>query len=68
MSTDNHVYGSADNGDTWHVASDGLPTRSHPTDLRYVPGAEAGRLAGWPYLATYGRSVWQAAMGRLVER
>jgi len=44
VSTDNHIYGSIDDGDTWKLASEGLPRRSHCTDLRYARGV--GRQPG----------------------
>jgi hypothetical protein len=61
--TDSTVYVSRDGGDglgdTWKIASGGLPRRPHCADLSFSPGAGGER---WLYLATYGRSVWRAAL------
>jgi hypothetical protein len=62
VATDNQVYGSIDGGDTWKLASSGLPMRPHNAELRV--GRGPGREAGWLYLSTFGRSVWRAHMGR----
>jgi hypothetical protein len=55
--TDNRVFVSRDEGDTWLLANKDLPSRVHCTS--FAIGAE--RFSGrYLYLATYGRSVWQA--------
>ena len=65
VATDNQVYGSIDDGNSWKLASSGLPARPHNAELRYAQGP--GREAGWLYLSTFGRSVWRAHMGRFQE-
>lgn len=62
VATDNQVYGSIDDGNSWKLASSGLPVRPHNADLRYAAGP--GQEAGWLYLSTFGRSVWRAYMGQ----
>lgn len=61
-STDDRVYVSRDPGkhlgDTWKIASNGLPRRAHCGDLSYVVQPNGER---WLYLSTYGRSYWKAA-------
>jgi hypothetical protein len=61
--TDSSVYVSRDPkgalGDTWMLASHGLPKRPHCGDLSYVAQADGER---WLYLSTYGRSVWRARL------
>jgi hypothetical protein len=54
--TDNRVFASFDNGDSWYEASIGLPSRPHNADLRYVFTNEG---EGYLYLSTFGRSVWR---------
>lgn len=56
---DSDVFVSSDGGVTWSDASSGLPVRPHCTDLRIGATQEGGREL---YLATYGRSVWRAAI------
>jgi hypothetical protein len=56
VSQDGGVWISRDDGATFARASKGLPRRPHGADLRFVGGPEGGTI----YLATYGRSVWQA--------
>lgn len=56
VSQDGGVWISRDDGATFARASKGLPRRAHGADLRFVPGREGGTI----FLATYGRSVWQA--------
>lgn len=59
--TDSKVYVSRDGGDalgdTWKVASRGLPKRPHCGDLSYVNQPNGER---WLYMSTYGRSYWRA--------
>jgi hypothetical protein len=55
--TDNAVYVSRDEASTWILATKGLPRRPHGVGLAL--GAPRGG-ARYLYLATYGRSVWQA--------
>lgn len=56
---DSDVFVSSDGGVSWRDASGGLPVRPHCTDLRIGATQEGGREL---YLATYGRSVWRAAI------
>jgi hypothetical protein len=58
--TDNRVFVSRDLGDTWALASRGLPKRPHCTSFAIgAPRENGGR---YLYLGTYGRSVWQARL------
>jgi hypothetical protein len=59
LASDNHVYVSRDNADSWQLATYGLPARPHCADLRVDPGDSKMR---WLYLSTFGRSVWRAAL------
>ncbi|MCX5545579.1 hypothetical protein M3A49_40210 [Paraburkholderia sp. CNPSo 3076] len=54
--TDDQVYISRDDGQTWQGASLNLPSRPHCGDLRFCVGPNGGVL----YLGTFGRSMWQA--------
>lgn len=56
VSLDGGVWISRNDGATFDRASNGLPRRAHCADLRLQPQQEGGLI----YLATYGRSVWQA--------
>ena len=62
--TDDRVHVSRDKGialgDSWMLASKGLPRRPHCGDLRYVAQPSGRRFL---YLSTYGRSVWRAVLG-----
>ena len=62
--TDDKVYVSRDKGlslgNSWMVASHGLPRRPHCGDLRYVAQPSGRRFL---YLSTYGCSVWRAVIG-----
>lgn len=58
VSTDERVYISRDDGDTWQPASQGLPRFPHCTDLRFV----SFKTEAYLYLGTYGRSVWAAKL------
>ena len=58
-STDSRVYGSADQGTSWRLASGGLPRRPHCADLRFARDASG---AAQLFLGTYGRSLWVAAL------
>jgi hypothetical protein len=55
--TDNHVYVSRDDGDTWKLATFGLPRRPHCTELRVDSADSKNKFV---YLSTYGRSLWRA--------
>jgi hypothetical protein len=57
--TDEAVYVSRDEGESWQRASGGLPRRPHCADMRFVPD---GKGHGKIYLGTYGRSVWRASI------
>lgn len=59
VATDDAVYISRDDGQTWQRASQGLPRRAHCGDLRFVADEEGGANL---YLGTYGRSVWIAQL------
>lgn len=56
--TDDAVYLSREDGETWVRASWGLPRRAHCADLRFVI-QDVGSSAS-VYLGTFGRSVWVA--------
>jgi hypothetical protein len=56
VATERRVFVSADQGRTWHPASDGLPAATHLSDLLLSDADDGARL----YLSTYGRSVWVA--------
>ena len=55
--TDNNVFVSRDEGDTWLLATAQLPGRVHCTSFAIGAARPSGRHL---YLSTYGRSVWQA--------
>jgi hypothetical protein len=55
--TDNRVFVSRDEGDTWMLATRDLPRRVHCTSFAIGAARPSGRHL---YLSTYGRSVWQA--------
>jgi hypothetical protein len=57
--TDSNVYSSRDQGDSWQLASTGLPRRPHCTALRAVAHANG---QGFLYLSTFGRSAWRATL------
>jgi hypothetical protein len=57
--TDNRVYVSRDEADTWQLATSGLPKRPHCADLRVDRGDGHNRFL---YMSTFGRSVWRAAL------
>ena len=57
--TDNNVFVSLDEGDTWLLATTHLPSRTHCTSFAVGAARPSGR---YLYLATYGRSVWQATI------
>ena len=57
--TDNHVFVSRDDGDTWKLATKGLPRRPHCTELRAVAHDDGQRFL---YLSTFGRSAWRASL------
>ena len=59
--TDSRVFVSRDEGDTWLLATTGLPKRAHCTSL--ATGALRKNGGRYLYLGTYGRSVWQARLG-----
>jgi hypothetical protein len=58
--TDDQVYVSRDDGDTWQGASQGLPRRVHGSDLRFVSAPDGTKSL---YLSTFGRSLWRARLG-----
>jgi hypothetical protein len=64
--TDGDVFVSHDQGLTWVDASLGLPARPHCVDLRVAASAD-GTGGRDLYLATYGRSVWRAAIAYVDE-
>ncbi|WP_157901053.1 beta propeller repeat protein [Streptomyces davaonensis] len=53
--TDSKVFVSRDAGDTWKLATAGLPQRAHCTGLAIGADENGDRVL---YLSTYGRSVW----------
>ena len=55
--TDDAVYISRENADTWQRASMGLPRRAHCGDLRFVIDSMGSTAV---YLGTFGRSLWIA--------
>jgi hypothetical protein len=57
--TDDAVYISRDDGQTWQRASSGLPRRAHCGDLRFVVDILG---AAKIYLGTFGRSLWVASL------
>jgi Repeat of unknown function (DUF346) len=58
--TDSRVFVSRDLGDTWLLATKGLPKRPHCNGLGTgAPRKDGGR---YMYLGTWGRSVWQARL------
>jgi hypothetical protein len=57
--TDNHVFVSRDEGDTWKLATKGLPRRPRCTELRAVAHDNGQRFL---YLSTFGRSAWRAPL------
>jgi len=58
-STDTRVFVSRDQGDTWKIATKGLPRRAHCTELRAVAHDNGQRFL---YLSTFGRSAWRAPL------
>jgi hypothetical protein len=58
-SSDTNVFVSRDEGDTWKLATKGLPRCSHCTELRAVAHDNGQRFL---YLSTFGRSVWRARL------
>ena len=62
--TDGDVFVSQDWGLSWRDASFGLPARPHCADLRIAADGRGGRDL---YLATYGHSVWRAAIAQRPE-
>jgi hypothetical protein len=61
VASDNAVYASDDQGAHWANVSKGLPKQPRCSDLRVV--RQAGAAQSSLYLATYGWSVWKAALG-----
>jgi hypothetical protein len=59
VATDDAVYLSRNDGQTWQRASSGLPRRPHCGDLRFVIDSLGGANI---YLGTFGRSVWIASL------
>jgi hypothetical protein len=57
--TDTNVYISRDEGDTWKLATKGLPRRPHCVGLRAVTYNNGQRFL---YLSTFGRSAWRAGL------
>jgi hypothetical protein len=57
--TDDAVYLSRDEGQTWQRASSGLPRRAHCGDLRFVRDSFGLQNI---YLGTFGRSMWVAQL------
>lgn len=54
VSADSDVFVSPDDGDTWNLASGGLPRMPHGADIRF--GTWDGRES--VFLGTWGRSMW----------
>jgi hypothetical protein len=54
VAADSDVFVSPDDGDTWQLASDGLPKVPHGADIRF--GSWGGQDVA--FLGTWGRSVW----------
>ena len=59
VSTDDAVYVSHDDGNSWANGSSGLPRRAHCGDLRCVADTRGGITL---YLGTFGRSLWVAPL------
>jgi hypothetical protein len=59
LGAEDYVYASSTSGATWENISNGLPRVSHCSDLRVVTQPDGHR---YLYLATFGRSVWRAAI------
>jgi len=59
LATENRVYSSADNGNSWTDISAGLPEAPHCTDLRFV--AEASGI-NYLYAATHGWSMYRLVL------
>lgn len=57
--TDDAVYISRENADTWQKASAGLPKRAHCSDLRFVIDNLGSMTI---YLGTFGRSLWMVEL------
>ena len=57
--TDTNIFVSRDQGDTWKLATMGLPRCAHCTELRAVTHNNGQRFL---YLSTFGRSVWRAPL------
>jgi hypothetical protein len=57
--TDNNVYVSRDEGETWKIATKGLPRRPRCSELRAVAHDNGQRFL---YLSTFGRSAWRASL------
>lgn len=53
------VFFSADLGNTWSTASNGLPALDEATDLHAVLDPDGTR---YLYLSSYGRSMWRTAL------
>jgi hypothetical protein len=61
VSTDDRVYSSEDGGDNWVPETINLPRRPHCADIR----VSVTRRGGSVLLSTFGRSVYQTAIGGL---
>ncbi|WP_141540024.1 WD40/YVTN/BNR-like repeat-containing protein [Bacillus cereus] len=59
VATDDHVYLSLDQGNTWQRVSLDLPRCVHCSDLHFVQNSDGAK---YLYLFTYGRSLWQARL------
>lgn len=57
--TGRRVYVTHDLGNSWMLASDGLPMVPQGLDLHFVVGPDGTK---YLYLATYGRSLWRAVL------
>jgi hypothetical protein len=59
VATDNNVYISRNSGETWQLATLGLPKRPHCADLRFATQPDG---VNFLYLTTFGRSLWRARL------
>lgn len=60
VSTNDAVYASRENAETWGRAAQNLPVNPHCGDLRFMSFTFSE--AAYLYLGTFGRSVWRAKL------